>query len=234
MSTTRSAIVLYSKIFNHKKGIFETYILIGKGSNGFTTIGGRRNKTENKITCLIRELKEETRNILDYSSIPEFFTTNCCDEVVFANCSYFMVPCTYERLLEITEDFEEKPPTCLDSDELSSLNVFEIKDLIWRMVKDEKFQINPTFEEMYLSVGFDWLSNSHWNKEAKNLNCRDFVSFLPFSDYPPFVSLHPVNSTYVKKEYGIISENFVISDQYYGFINNEHLFRKTVQKTHNA
>lgn len=224
MSTTRSAIILYSKIFNSEKNILETYILVGNGANGYTSIGGRRNKSENKISCLIRELKEETRNILDYSMIPEFFTSNYCNEVVFANCSYFMVPCNYERLYEIGEDFKKTEP--IETDELTSLDIFEIKDLIWNIIKNEaKFQVNPTFKEMFLSIGFDWLSNSHWNKEVKNLNCRDFISYTSFLEYPQIVSLHPKHSTYLKKEYGIIGDNLVISDQYYGVINNEHLFR---------
>ena len=59
MCMTRSAIILYSKIYNKKLEKYETYILLGNGEKGITSIGGRAKKNENKFLCAAREAKEE-------------------------------------------------------------------------------------------------------------------------------------------------------------------------------
>jgi hypothetical protein len=222
MCTSRSALVLYSKIFNKENGKFETYILLGYGKNGITSIGGRKNQGESEIGCLIRELNEETKKILDYSRVSDFFTSNACKKLTHSKCSYFMVKCKYEDLFEIQRNFNKLEKT--SEDELSDLNICEISDLIHDVVKN-KIQVNKTFREMFLSVGFDWFNKSTWNKEISTLSCKDFDTEVDYLKFPAYISLHAPSANYLPVVYGTISKKYLMSNQYYGFIKGEHLFR---------
>lgn len=228
MFPTRSAIILYSKIHNLITDKNETYILTGDGANGITSIGGRSKRNESKYVCAAREAHEETRGVMDYTNILEIFTSNLCTEVLHANCSYFMIQVKYEDLFNVSESFSKKDKE--DSDELKSLVIFNIDDLIWNILKNPNFQVNSTFKEMYTNFGHDWLSGSKFNKEIKNLDFKEFQLCEPLDKFPPIVSIHPFFSTIPKRIYAktynrnIPSDRFVISNQYYGFINGEHLF----------
>lgn len=221
MSITRSAIILYSKIIRNNK--IETHILTGDGANGITSLGGRSKKGENKYACAIRETKEETRGILDYSRIPEIFSSKNCRELIYSNCSYFMIQVSHVVIQEVCKNFEQSEKTT--SEELKSLKVFEIEDLVWNILKNPEFRVNQTFRDMFLSVGFDWFKGNSCNEESRFLDSKNFEVFTSLNHFPNIISLHPINCNFVKKIHAKIDDKYLVSDQYYGFINGTHLFR---------
>lgn len=226
-SNTRSALILFSEtIIDGKKNI---HILLGMGREGLTTIGGRRERGDGTdIACLIREVKEESKGILDYSLIPEYFNIKPqCEKISHNNCLYVFSQTSYSKLKEISNSFQNVNSNKTCESELISLEIVEIHDLLIDLVKNQyKFSYNKTFKEMFLNAGYDQLKGIIWNKKSKkiiwdvNLNCD-------ISTIPEYISLHPIQLS--RKCYGVAfskTTNFYIYDQYYGEINGEHIFRR--------
>lgn len=225
---TRSAIIFYSEqhVCGEQKKI---YALFGKGDKGITTIGGRKERTDkNDIDCLIREVKEETKGILDYSLIPEYFTLKESERFSFNNCLYILIKINISEMQTICEDFKKAKATKDCEKELNDLEIFNIDVLIFDLVTSNKFVYNETFKEMFLCVGYDELKKNPWNKQSRKI-ANDLVNLnKSYAEFPLYISLHP-SDTLPGKIYGKITMKdiiFYIYDQYYGKINNKHLFRK--------
>lgn len=227
---TRSALILYSKIYTETKEE-KIHILIGMGDKGLTSIGGRREQNDKTdIDCLIREVKEETRGILDYSLIPETFSNKEeCEKVSYQSCLYAFLQTSHEKLLKIKDIFQNKEAGRSVEMELSSLIVADINDLLIDIIKKRNnYQFNPVFKDMFLNMGFDELKNIRWNYLSEKLNSNDYTLSpnFDFEDIPQYVSLRLSKIPGID-HFGtckIKDQIYYIYRQYYGQINGEHIF----------
>ncbi len=220
---TRSALILFSETIVDSKKI--THVLLGNGSNGLTTIGGRKKLGENDVGCLIREISEETRNLLDYSKIPEFFNSKSCNKISFSNCLYVFIQDTYSSLKNISEKYKTTESSTEEGNELKSLDLIDVDDLICDLIIEKtRFIYNDTFKTMFLNVGYDKLKKIEWNRQSRKIGVQVDLK-ESYSAIPEYISLH-INDRFLTRIYGkILSNGLLISDQYYGFVRGKHLFR---------
>lgn len=229
MSTTvRVALILYSEILvNNQKKIF---VLLPLSVNRcITTFGGRKKNTcETDIECLIRELTEESRGVLDYSKISELFNSNK-NYTKFSHCGclYIAIQDKYENLKRIKEIIENTKQKASESEEISAVELFDIDELIYDLAKDlDKHYYTPAFRDMFLSVGYDFFKKNLCNRETKKIGA-DVKYYTDIGKIPHYVSLHLMKNNLKNIYCEIYSKGTMyVSDQYYGFINGEHLFRK--------
>ena len=106
------------------------YALFGNGFKGLTSLGGRISPRETWLDCLVRELKEETRDILDYTYCKDIFLSSPAQTINFDNCAYVFYPTTLETLRRISEDFPKTSSTRAVCNEMRSLEVINIDALI--------------------------------------------------------------------------------------------------------
>jgi len=111
------------------------YALFGRGSAGLTSLGGRTNLHENWLDCLVRELKEETRDVLDYSLCKDMFLTSPTQAINFNNCAYVFYPTSLETLRGISEAFPKTSSNRSVCNEMLSLEVIDIDTLIINLVE---------------------------------------------------------------------------------------------------
>jgi 8-oxo-dGTP pyrophosphatase MutT (NUDIX family) len=196
--------------------------LFGRGRSGLTTLGGRISSGETWLDCLVRELIEETRGILNYSLYKEIFQTarNFC----FDQCIYVLFETTYDVLVSIAAQF---PFTTSGRDvcnEMLSLEVCPIDDLIKDMVVERKNRYNETFQNMFLTIGYDTLKGNTCNHLVSRIDL-DAEIYTPISRLPRVVCLTPIKKD-IPIVYGtILSRNLYITDQYYLDDGERRLFR---------
>lgn len=233
----RMALILYSEIYIDKKKYVHLLLPLSILGENITTFGGgRMHSLETDIECVIREVREESRNILDYNKIFELITsTGNMSKFIFSSCVYYTMKTSLSNLIKTAKKINNSEQVQTEKDEISCVKIFEIDDLIYDMVKNEnKFNFTPRFKEMFLTFGYDFFNKNFFNHETKKLGLR--VEYKDsISKIPPIVSLHPskegLDKIYFEtkignpeKIYGDFS--LYASDQYYGIVKGEKLFRK--------
>jgi hypothetical protein len=218
LSVSRAAMILYSSV-SSERGICA---LFGVGANGLTTLGGRKSAHETWVDCLIRELIEETRGILDYSLYNEIFLT--AKNFYFDQCIYVLIETSYETLRDISLEFPRTSSSREVCNELSSLEVCLIDDLIKDMIIDKKRRYNENFLSMFLTVGYDTLKGNTWNYMSSKIDLN-VVLEVPISQIPKVVCLTPINRG-TPVIYGTIPpKRLFITDQMYLREGNKFLYR---------
>lgn len=218
MSISRAALILYSPATTGR----ERCALFGKGRSGITTLGGRIAPGETWLDCLVRELIEETRGILNYSLYKDIFITaphKCYDQ-----CVYVFYETTYERLVAIAQEFPLTTSTRDVCNEMCSLEVCPIDDLLRDMIVYKKQRYNEVFHSMFLTVGYDTLKGNTCNHITAKIDLEGELH-VPISRLPRVVCLTPIRRD-VPIVYGtILSKGLIITDQYYMDEDDRRLFR---------
>lgn len=228
---SRAALILYSElIINNKHKI---YLLLPTSSvtGCITTLGGRKtDKRETDIECVIREAREESRGILNYGEIPEIFTTKNFTKLLYKECAYFIGQIPFQELKKIQKLFDATEQVNTEFDEISKLNYYDIDKLIFDLNCEKSFyKYHPSFSDMFLSVGYDFLKKITCNRETRKLGIEGKI-YTKISSLPEYVSLQPLLISDAPKLYGeVICANnlFYIYDQYYGKFGGVNLFRNS-------
>jgi 8-oxo-dGTP pyrophosphatase MutT (NUDIX family) len=206
-TTRRSALILYAE----EGGIT---IFAGINQGDLTTIGGRRETRESEMDCLIREIKEETRDIIDYTNCPEILASALSRK--HNGCFYVFVKTTVERMIAIREQFLKTVSERRESNELSSLELIDLKELIRNYIQNKGPPSRPEFRNMILDIGYDTLCppERKINHFTDKMNIRAVIH-VPIANIPHIVSLFMFNEG-LPNIYGITqTNNFFISDQYF-------------------
>lgn len=219
-STSRSALLLYHIVQG------DVYVLLGMGDgarlSGLTTIGGRPiNESETEIECLVREVFEETRGLLDYSSCPEIFLMN--KHIRYDSCFYSFMEVKKSMLEKLCSDFTKTSSHKKVCNELLSLELLSSKELIRDIVESRngcrsKWTYNDTFRKMFLDVGFDTLHNNKHNYITEEIGLPVHL-LSPIDRIPSMVSLQ-TKKDLLKNVYGTIQRfkagiTVFIGDQFY-------------------
>lgn len=238
--TTRSGLILYCEMNSSPmyKGYKEIYMLLGCGSSGITTIGGR-STTESDIDRLVREANEETRGILNYLICSEIFI-ECTmagingpnKGINFDGCFYYMIKTDMKILKQLCDEFPTTSSNRTVCNELSSLKIISTNDVIRYMVSlipTTCSLYSATFQKMFMTVGFDILHNNRHNKKAETININAEI-YVPIKDIPTFISIRPF-PTLLPTVYGIIQKdgfNLYIGEQFYYETESDIVYRSGV------
>lgn len=225
-----SRCVLYSKIkINNEVKI---YVLLGKQAltNQLTTIGGRKISTrESDMDCVIREMREETKGIIDYTEITEYHSYNNRNKIYYSTSAYYFNQADHETLEHFCDLFDRTDSTDISSMELTSLVLLCIDDVLLDMNSESPQMIyNPNFRNMFLGVGYDYLKKNICNHNVTKLGIPiEFAKNITLSQIPEYISFHHTDHSYLPVIYGktLDKEPLYISNQYYGFIRGKHVFR---------
>jgi 8-oxo-dGTP pyrophosphatase MutT (NUDIX family) len=216
----RAALILYSKQGD------KISMLLGDGARGLTTLGGRTKPKEHWIDCLVREVKEETRGILDYALCKKMFLFPPSQTVISDNCAYVFHPVDLSVLTGVAEQFPLTSSPESVCNEMSSLKVVDIDHLIEDLVVNEieTMTCNPRFKIMFMNVGYDTLRGNTFNFITENTNIDADLSHQ-ISDIPPVICLTPINHG-LPVVYGFSrSHTLFITDQFYFERDGRRLFR---------
>ena len=224
----RAALVLYSSpSATGNRGI---HVLLGKGAHGLTTLGGRVQPRETWIDCLVRELIEETRGILDYSNCRDMLLVSPTRIIEFDNCAYVFCPTTLETLGNIAKQFPETKSPHVVCNEMSSLEVVSIDNLMESLIESlitsraDRPTCAKKFESMFLTIGFDLMRGNTWNHITMNIN-EEVTMFKSVSSLPPVVCLTAIDRG-LPVVYGFIEKHgLFITDQCYFERKNRRLYR---------
>jgi len=219
MNITRSALILFSPWSADKSAM----MLIAKNkSNCLTTIGGRKESGETEILCLIREVLEETKGVIDYRNYPEFLSKAIPRK--FKNCQYYFLETSLQNLLERQKDFTKATSDRAVCNELNSLEVMSIEDLAEDFIVNKSIPAHDEFTEMFLDIGFDTIANRRTTYFTHNIGARVDLR-VPIYTLPKLVSvsLFPKGLPII---YGVIIPNGTyITEQYYFRNEKGSLFR---------
>jgi 8-oxo-dGTP pyrophosphatase MutT (NUDIX family) len=223
-NVSRAALILYTK----EDG--KTFALLGKNANGLTSLGGRSNTRETWIDCLVRELKEETRGILDYSECKKMLQIQPGRTVITDNCAYVFYPVPMSVLRETSEKFPLTSSPNPHCNEMSSLEIVEIDSLIEDIIMHETTETeshilcNPTFKAMFMNIGYDVLKGNICNFFTENVGI-EFELSCRISDLPHTICLTPINDR-LPIVYGYSkSKSLFITEQFYLEQGGRKLFR---------
>lgn len=216
MSICRTALILHA---THSGQVFA---LFGKSRTGITTIGGRIGRGENWLDCLVRELNEETRGILNYSLHKEIFLTKRC--ICFDQCMYVFYQTTYEKLVSVSERFPLTTSVRDVCNEMLSLEVCSIDELIIDILvtqsSQRKFRYNDAFQSMFLTIGYDLLKGNTCNHITTTIDLEAEISVL-IASLPRVVCLTAIPDN-LPMIYGVIpSKKLYITDQFFSESKNE-------------
>lgn len=225
-----SRCVLYSKIkINNEVKI---YVLLGKQAltNQITTIGGRKiSARETDMECMIREMREESKGIIDYTEIMEYYMYNNRNKIYHTTGVYYFNQADHETLEHFCDLFDKTNSTDVSSMELTSLVLLCIDDILLDINSTNSEMVyNPNFKNMFLGIGYDYLKKNICNHNVMKLGIPiEFSKNITLSQIPEYVSFHHTNHLYLPVIYGktLDKEPFYISDQYYGLIKGKHVFR---------
>lgn len=217
-AVSRAALILYTNDSD------TTYVLLGKGSNGLTTLGGRTQHREVWLNCLIRELQEETRGLLDYSNHPEIFLTKPAQIIESSNCAYVFFPSTLDSLKRIAKKFPETSSDRLVCNEMLSLEIVSVDTLIIDRITTRSIPCAPMFETMFLNIGYDTLKGNTCNYTTANVSIEADM-FQPIGSLPSIICLTPIDHG-LPVVYGFSpSQGLFITDQFYLEEKGRRLFR---------
>jgi 8-oxo-dGTP pyrophosphatase MutT (NUDIX family) len=209
----RSALILYS--IERSTTSNRITIFAGVNQGELTSIGGRKEARESEMECLIREIKEETKDIVDYTNCPEILST-----ALSRKCNGFYDVCvetTRERMTEIREQFLSTISGKRESNELSSLELIDLDQLIKSYILKKDPPSRPDFKKMLLDVGYDAIVSRFDRKinyYTDKMNIR--VNFYAkIGDLPEIVSMVMFNDNLPNVYAKIQSNGFFITDQYY-------------------
>jgi 8-oxo-dGTP pyrophosphatase MutT (NUDIX family) len=218
---TRAALVLFNKTDE------KTHVLLGKGANGLTTLGGRTRSKESWIDCLVREVKEETRGILDYAECKRILQLPPAQAVAIDNCAYVFFPVELSVMKETAERFIHIRVEDEAWNEMSSIEIVDIDWLIEELVVGDALGssvFNPTFKEMFLDIGYDVIRGNACNYITENVAIEAEIS-CRISEIPRTICLSPINDK-LPVVYGFSkAKGLYITDQYYMQRNGKRLFR---------
>jgi 8-oxo-dGTP pyrophosphatase MutT (NUDIX family) len=213
---SRAALILYSKDST------KTHILLGKGKSGLTTIGGRTKPGENKYDCMVREVKEETRGLLDYTSSKEIFMS--CETLEYDKCLYAFIETDLRTLEGIANEFPKTFSNNDDCNELSALIVVNIDELIKDMVVSKLISCTICFRDMFMNVGYDRLKGNFCNYNATQMSIIVDL-YVKISELPLYICLTPFKDNLPVVYGSIPSRGLFITDQYYLEEGEKRLFR---------
>lgn len=222
----RSALILYSDLPTGVDGSErKTLILLGKGVRGLTTIGGRAVPGESWLDCLVREVREETRGLLDYGACKNMFLSPPARAVVYSNCVYILYPADPRALMEVASKFLSTTSSLPDSDEMSELCVVSASNVIEELVCSPRTNIyNPLFRAMFMDVGFDALWGNNCNRFTDTLNI-EVKHCSAIWHFPPIVCVAPFDDNFPRIYAYSENEVLFVTDQYYFSRSGRRLFR---------
>lgn len=226
-SVGRAALILYSI---RDDGIF---ILLGSGANGLTTLGGRTEPSEMWLDCLIREIKEETRGILDYSKCKKMFLSPPTKVVIYGNCAYAFYPTEMSVLIDTAKEFLHTKSSQTVCNEMASLEIISIDELIEELVRQynsdadtlvPRIVCSPAFRSMFLDMGYDTLKGNICNFITENVSIEADM-FCKINELPQMICLTPIDHK-LPAIYGHSrTQGVFITDQFYFERNGMRLFR---------
>lgn len=217
METQRSALILFSTTNHH------VHLLIGVNRGSLTTIGGRRQERESELDCLIREVKEETKKIIDYTMCHELLSMAIIKR--YNSCYYAFLETDLPNLLEIREEFSKTTALEPECNELSSLEVVELDKFVEELIVGSSkpangFLCRAELKMMMLDVGFDIMkkrrvgNNSPINYFSSQMSVKVDL-YCPVAEVPLIISVFPFNKN-LPRVYGVILMNgCYISDQFF-------------------
>lgn len=219
MNITRSAFIAFSPWTAERPAM----ILVGKNrSNCLTTIGGRKENGETEQLCLIREVLEETKGVINFHQYPELLSSAIMRK--YENCQYYFTETTYEVLLNVQEEFKLASSDRDVCNELNSLEVVSIETLAEDFIVNKSIPAHPNFQNMFLDIGFDTIVKRRTTYFVKNIGARVDLK-VAIDAIPKIVSVFPTQRG-LPIVYGIVIPNGIfITDQYYFRNERGMLFR---------
>lgn len=230
----RAAVIIYTP---HPTDKNDMLILVGVNRFGITSIGGGKEYGEQEIQCTIRECKEETRDLIDF--------TNC--KVILKQaktfkhnrCIYYLVPGTFETLVEICKEFPSAKHQSNDNDtsnEMDELRLISINETIKKLVCNDRSTANlyqPKFAEMFVDIGYDRIKGNVHNHQVLTINMPANLT-CHISDLPLIVSISAINYR-LPVVYGTVTDEttgatLYISQQLYYDNGNEAVFRNMIMR----
>lgn len=223
MDITRSALILYTNEEIGTDGTFKSpSILVGVNQGEITTIGGRREGKETEQLCLIREVREETKEVLDYSNCPEVLSAAIIRK--YNRCQYYFLKTSLKNLIRIREKFLVTTSDKAVSNELSSIEILDIEKLIEDLVVHKVNSYKPDFENMFLDIGFDTIVGRRINYMSNTIAAK-VDQAVPTSRIPSMISVFPFPND-LPIIYGVILPyRLFITDQFYFQKDGKRLFR---------
>lgn len=227
MDTQRSALMLYSLVDD------KVFLLLGVNRKQLTTIGGRRQEKENEMDCLIREIREETKRVIDYTNCPDFLSIATMKR--YNLCFYAFLETSHQNLQRICYEFSKATASDPESNELSSLEIINLDEFVekaivigetsqHRIADGTSITARPELRRMILDIGFDVLRKKRTSKTESHLLPINYFSsqmsvkvelFCPVSEVPMIVSVSPFNRD-LPHVYGIVlPSGCYISDQFF-------------------
>jgi hypothetical protein len=224
--TTRSALIYYTEVIANNTR--EVYVMLAKGLSGITTPGGRSLK-ETEIDRLVREINEELRGIIDFNDSKELLyecqlngTNGNNKSIRYDGCFYCFIKVDMGYMRYVKEQFPKTTSERTVCNELISIEILNIKDIIVDMVCDkylplpeefakvQRCKYTETFERMFMSVGFDLLFGNKHNKPADSIGVPARI-LEPLDSVPLYVSIRPYR-VLMPKVYGIILKGTMVGE----------------------
>ena len=201
----RCALILYD---NSK-------ILVGKKEDIYTSIGGRIEHNESDLNCVNREAVEETKGCINYNANKN--ELNNSKQIIYKGCKFYMKYCRESILLQIVEDFKQKVSTRLECNELTSLEIIDINELVYKAVMFSRLFILG-FRTFVMDIGYAFFKNNDKIKSIYEISSK-LIIYKNIDDIPEYVqfsnTMIPGATTYGKFE----DDNIYITEQVYYNLN---------------
>lgn len=234
--TRRSALVLFSTSLNK-----QVHILIGINGGQYTTIGGRRKTNETEIGCLIREVNEETKNVIDYTDSQKLLSIATLRK--YNDCSYYFLETDYQDLVDRREEFSKATANEPESNELTSLEVVQLEAFVEKLIcQPDNVPCRTELKNMILDMGFDvmkkrrpapgQLSEFPINYQPSQLPIKADL-WCDISELPQIVSVFLFNENLPAVYGNITNRGGYLTDQYFFEDQEQILFRSGWQKKQN-